>query len=241
MNNDMNLDSASPAPGKSVRKGVAIGLTAGLLGGAAAGFAFGVPGLTSAASPSVVQQTEDTVPADPATDPADADTVDADTVDAGTRLPEVLQPLVDDGTITAEQADAVTAHLKESLPERGGGHGHGGGLGHAGGGLGRFLGESSDAVTELLGIDAETLREELRDGATLAEVATAHGVDTQTLIDTLVATATAHIDEAVTDGRIDAAEAEERKATLVERVTDRVNGVRPERPAADDTPVTTED
>ena len=30
---------------------------------------------------------------------------------------EALQPLVDDGTITAEQADAVVTQLKESLPE----------------------------------------------------------------------------------------------------------------------------
>jgi hypothetical protein len=98
-------------------------------------------------------------------------------------------------------------------------------------------------LTELLGIDAETLRAELRDGATLAEVATAQGVEAQTLIDTLVDTATAHIDEAVADGRIDAAEAEEAKATLVERVTDRVNGVRPDRPEHPDrpAPTTTED
>ena len=70
-------------------------------------------------------------------------------------------------------------------------------------------------------------------GARLAEVATAHGVDPQAVIDTLVTAATAEIDQAVTDGRIDADKADEIKATLEERVTDRVNGVRPERPAHD--------
>jgi len=254
-NADMQPQSAPS--GRSVRKGLAIGLTAGVLGGAAAGFAFGVPGLSSAASPSVVQQTEDSVPSSdpvttestPAADPA----APAPDEEAGTRLRDALQPLVDDGTITAAQADAVVAQLKESLP--GPGAGHGGGPmfgdhrgGHGGGEFGRFFGEASDALTELFGIDAATLRDELSSGSTLADVAAAHGVDTQTVIDTLVTAATAEVDQAVADGRIDADKADEIKATLEERVTDRVNGVRPERPGHDETgddapdvPVTTED
>jgi hypothetical protein len=260
MDNEMNSPHTQPgdanpggmrneaaSSGRSVRKGLAIGLTAGVLGGAAAGFAFGVPGLSSAASPSVVQQTEDSVPSsDSATEstPAADPVAPASDELAGTRLRDAIQPLVDAGTITAAQADAVVAQLEDSFPGRGAGH-RGGPMGgdhrggHGGGGFGRFFGEASDALTELLGIDAATLREELESGSTLAEVATAHGVDTQVVIDTLVTAAAAQIDQAVTDGRIDADKADEIKATLEERVTDRVNGVRPDRPADDE--VTTED
>jgi len=101
---DVQTDTA-PA-GKSVRKGLAIGLTAGLLGGAAAGFAFGVPGLSGAASPSVVQQTEDTVPStDPATTDAETSTVPVPDVEAGTRLREALQPLAGDHGATGPLDD----------------------------------------------------------------------------------------------------------------------------------------
>ena len=146
MDNDNEMQAAidpeeAPASSNSAKsyraRGVTIGLAAGLLGGAAAGFAFGVPGLSNAASPSaVVQQTPDTTPDDstPADTTPDDTTTDESTAspDSGTRLREALQPLVDDGTITAEQADAVVAQLKESLPDHGGRFGRGG-PGHRGG------------------------------------------------------------------------------------------------------------
>jgi hypothetical protein len=44
------------------------------------------------------------------------------------------------------------------------------------------------------------------------------------VIDALVADATARLDEAVADGRLDADRAEEIKADLVERITAKVNG-----------------
>ena len=56
--------------------------------------------------------------------------------------------------------------LLERLPERGEGR-----QGHRGKAFG--LGVASDALTDLLGIDGEELRTQLRDGATLAEIADA--------------------------------------------------------------------
>ena len=137
--------------GQSIRKGLAIGLTAGVLGGAAAGFAFGVPGLSGAASPSVVQQTEDPVPSsDPrrptrAPDPTGGTGSDEE---PGTRLRDALQPLVDDGTITAAQADAVVAQLQDSLPGRGAGHG--GGRWVAVTAAGTVAANSADSIGEVL-------------------------------------------------------------------------------------------
>ena len=222
MNND-NIDTAGSS-GK--RRGLTIGLAGGLLAGTAAGLVFGVPGLSSAASdtPSVapaalVQQTDETEPTD-ALDPADAP-------EMGTRLRETLQPLVDDGTVTPEQADAVTAHLVENRPERPDGEGRGPG-GHRGGPgmLGRGVGP--DALTDLLGIDAQDLRTQLRDGATLAEIATAQGVAVQEVVDELVGELQERLDNAVADGRFDQAEADEKAADAEAKITDMVNNGRPD-------------
>ena len=57
-----------------------------------------------------------------------------------------------------------------------------GGAGH-----GRFRIVNAEVIAGALGIDVETLRDELRSGATVAEIAEANGVDPQVVIDALVA------------------------------------------------------
>ena len=84
------------------RRGLTIGLAGGLLAGTAAGLVLGVPGLSSAASELSSVAPAALVAAD-RRDPA----APADAPNPGERLREALQPLVDDGTISAEQADAV--------------------------------------------------------------------------------------------------------------------------------------
>ncbi|MGH9247147.1 MAG: hypothetical protein ACRD29_23060 [Acidimicrobiales bacterium] len=78
-----------------------------------------------------------------------------------------------------------------------------------------------DVAAEALGLTADELRDELADGTTIAEVAEAEGVDVQTVIDALVAAATAEIDEAVAD--LDADDAEELEADLADRLAEFVN------------------
>ncbi|MDA0203097.1 MAG: hypothetical protein O2870_06960, partial [Actinobacteria bacterium] len=134
-------------------------VTAGLVAGGAIGFAAGVPGLTSAADAPMVGSVDS----------------EYQGVARSERLRDALQPLVDDTTIDGEQADAVSEHLAATLPRRG--------EGQRGG---RALGAHSEVVTELLGVDAETLRGELAAGSTLAEVAEANGVSTDDLVAALV-------------------------------------------------------
>lgn len=212
---------------RSSKKGLTVGLTAGLLGGAAAGMVLGVPGLSSAAESdiepvAIVQQVDDTV--------APSDVAPDERPDPGTRLRDVLQPLVDDSTLTAVQADAVADHLvanRPDRPDRGDrgdrrGHGPGGRFGRLGGGA------ASEAVTDLLGIDQEAIVEQLRAGSPLADIANANGVDTDTLVDTLVAEAQARIDAAIEAGNVEADQVADRLANLEEQITARVNGERPE-------------
>lgn len=96
---------------------------------------------------------------------------------------------------------------------------------HRGGTLGRFGRGGTwfgmgDTLTEVLGIDAESLPEQLKGGSTLADIAAEQGVAVADVIDALV---TAITDKAAEHDReidVDA---------VTERITAFVNGERPER------------
>jgi uncharacterized protein YidB (DUF937 family) len=79
-------------------------------------------------------------------------------------------------------------------------------------------------LAEVISISNDELRDALRDGRTLAEIADANGVDPQRVVDVLVDNATERLDAAVAAGRIDEATAEERKDSLPDRAAKLVNG-----------------
>lgn len=148
-------------------------------------------------------------------------------VDPTSKLTAVLQPLVDAGTITASQRDAVVTALAAAGPI-GGGRGMGGPGGpHGPGGRGGLAGEDLDVVAKALGIDSATLTTDLQGGKTIAAEATAKGVDVNVVIKTLADSESAEIDQRVTDGSMTADQATTAKTTVTQRVTDMVNGVRP--------------
>jgi hypothetical protein len=89
---------------------------------------------------------------------------------------------------------------------------------------GHILAFSLKTAAETIGIEPGKLMEALRSGSTIADVATANGIDPQAVIDALVAEATARIDQAVADGKIDAGRAAEMKANLAGHLTNLVNG-----------------
>jgi polyhydroxyalkanoate synthesis regulator phasin len=176
-----------------------VGLAATLVAGGAGALALVGPGL------SLAQETVQ-----------DEATTAAEAPERGERLSDALQPLVDDGTLTAEQRDAVVATLAEAMPR--GGHG----------GPGRHGGPALDAAADVLGMSEDDLRTAVRDGQSLADVAAATGVDVQTVIDGLVTRAQEHLAEEVAEGDLTQEEADERLATVTERVTAMVNGERSE-------------
>jgi hypothetical protein len=130
----------------------------------------------------------------------------------------VLDGLVDQGTITEAQADAVAEALQEARPEPMPGFGPWGPGGLFDVGV-AVLDEAADAI----GIEEDELLDAMRDGQTIAEVAEREGVDPQTVIDALVAATRERLDEAVADGRIEQADADERLAEATERITEFVN------------------
>jgi polyhydroxyalkanoate synthesis regulator phasin len=126
-------------------------------------------------------------------------------------LESTLDPLVQDGTITQAQADKVIDAIVAAAPMRGGMKGR----------------MPLDVVAGALGISEDALRSELDGTKSIADIAKARGVDVQKVIDALVADATKRIDEAVTAGKLTAAQAATAKSTLTERITERVNKVGP--------------
>lgn len=90
---------------------------------------------------------------------------------------------------------------------------------HRGGKFGQF--GASNTLTELFGIDAETLSDKLKDGSTLADIAAEEDVDVSDVVDALV---TAFSERAAEhDREIDAEE-------LRTKITALVNGEKHERP-----------
>lgn len=72
-----------------------------------------------------------------------------------------------------------------------------------------FRGEALATAAEVLGLSEDDLRTQLADGASIAQVAEAQGVDVQAVVDALVADATERLDEI--------------EAELPDRMTDLVN------------------
>ncbi len=92
--------------------------------------------------------------------------------------------------------------------------GHGGHGGSHGGRLGLA------AAVEALGMTEDERRTAAEEGTTLAELAQAEGVSTDTLVDALVAARSERLAEAVTEGRLTQAEADEKAADLGTRITE---------------------
>jgi hypothetical protein len=200
------------------RRNAALGVTAGVLGGGAIGLLMTMPSLTSAASDDA---TTDAAASGAAIALQDDGEAPDERPEPGEKLRELLQDLVDDGTISSAQADAVTEHLVENRPERD--HGR-----HRRGPHVR-PGRDGDVIAGLLGIEVEALRDELRAGNSIADIAAANDVDVQIVIDALIDEAAAHLEQAVADDRLTDDEAADRLARISERIEAGVNRTPPVR------------
>jgi gas vesicle protein len=213
------------------KKFVIAGLTAGLVAGSGAGLILSQSGFAGASSaPAIVATVGDST-----------GTADQGRPDPSTRIAEVLQPLVENGTLTQAQLDTVVQTLADNMPQGGrGGRGDHGGRGGRGdhGGRGQ-RGEHLEAAATALGVTADELRTELQAGKTIAQVAADQGVDVQDVIDALVAEVKEHLDEEVASGEHTQEEADAKLAEATTRITDRVNNGKPDMPPADQPPVTT--
>ena len=169
----------------------------------------------------------------PALAQTDTETTTTDAT-AENEVPSHLQDLVDDGTITQEQLDTIVERFSardgNGRPE--GFEGRPEGVGGPGGFHGQRPGgpafADSDVVADALGLTADELSEARQSGQSISEIASANGVDVNTLIAEMVQTSNDELDEKVASGEISSEDAEDIRSGIEERVTNRVNGERPD-------------
>jgi len=89
--------------------------------------------------------------------------------------------------------------------------------------------ERISVLTGVLGISEDALQVARESGQSIADVAAAQGVPVDDVLDVIVASRTARIQARVDAGDLTQAEADERIAGLVERITERVNTAPGER------------
>jgi|DEB0MinimDraft_10_1074344.scaffolds.fasta_scaffold02973_2 hypothetical protein len=180
----------------------AAALAASTLAGIGAGAVMFVPGLASADDNAAVLNQANAF---------------AQNEDRAVHLTETLQPLVDDGTLTEAQRDAVVDTLQTARANHEG-------IGRRNGGPG------GGVVAGLLDMTGEELHDAIESGSTIADMAAEQGVNIDDIVAAIVDQAEARVATAVDSGRIDQATADEMLANAEARAQDMVNGERPARP-----------
>lgn len=145
-----------------------------------------------------------------------------------------LDQAVKDGKLTQAQADRMKQRLANGeLPLGGpGGPGRPGGRGghflfRGPGGPGHGGGPGLDAAAQYLGLSEQALHQRLEQGKTLADVAKAQGKSLDGLEQAIVADTKTHLDQAVKDGKLTQAQADDLLKRLQSHVGDIVNGKGP--------------
>jgi DNA-directed RNA polymerase specialized sigma subunit len=123
---------------------------------------------------------------------------------------EVLDGLVEDGTITEDQRQRIATAFEERFIRFGTGH---------------HRTPHLETIAAVLNMDVDDLAAELKDGASIADIAGEAKVEA--VVDALVAEHENRITEAVADGRLTQEEAEEARTALADRVNAMVNGEHP--------------
>ena len=176
-----------------MRRKIVLAATAGVL--TFGGLAVAVPAMADDETPT------------PTTTPSSATAED--------RIRDALSGLVDDGSLTQEQADEVATTLTDA--------GVGPWGGHDGRGWGGAWGAGLSVAAETLGLSEDELRTALEaDGATLASVAEDQGVAVSDLVAALVGEARERIATAVEEHGMPQERADEVLADLETRVTELV-------------------
>ena len=153
--------------------------------------------------------------------PASATTSDNAVTSRLANIKSALSGLVSDGTLTQSQADKVAGTLDNKLPKLGE-RGPGGRFG----GMGKI---QREAAAKALGLTPDKLQTALKGGKSLADVAKSQKVSVDSLVKAMVTAVEGELATAVKDGTLTQAKADKMKSSLTQRITNRVNRVRPDR------------
>jgi len=141
------------------------------------------------------------------------------------KFKDVLDGLVQNGTISQDQEDKIIQAFKDAKPEKQPGTGPLGRHGRLG--PGEIVKGMIDVAANTIGVQPSDLANELKSGKSVADVATAHNVDPQTVVQAIVDAGNKKVDEAVTNGKLTSAQGDKIKSHLSDAATKFVNHTRP--------------
>ena len=145
------------------------------------------------------------------------------------QLESRLRMAVQEDKLTAEQAQKILAAAREALPNILDHPAALGGVDFNPGPEHRLGKASLNVAADAIGISPQDLLKELRGGQTIAQVAVAHNVPVQTVINEMVAAANAAIDKAAAEGKIKPENVSRAKEKALAAITKLVNEGRPPR------------
>ena len=129
---------------------------------------------------------------------------------------------VADGRLTKAEGDAIKARIQSGD--------FGPGIGFGFGGMHVGFGVELGAAATYLGLTEAQLRSDVESGQSLAQIATSQGKSVDGLKQALVADAKSHLDQAVKDGKLTAAQETQFLNDLSSRIDDLVNHTGPVGP-----------
>jgi hypothetical protein len=143
---------------------------------------------------------------------------------------EVITKAVQDGKITQQQADRM---LENGMLGFGPGMmgGRGAGRGMMGGGYGPMMGGSANSLVavaaEKLDMTVADVQAQLQAGKTIAALAEEKGIDVQTIVDAFLAQRQEWLTQAVAEGRLTQAQADQMMENMREMVEQHIQGTLP--------------
>jgi hypothetical protein len=139
-----------------------------------------------------------------------------------TTLTDDINQAVTDGRMTQERADQMLTNLEDTVTRAVNGELFPNRLdrGPVENAYGRIL---VQAAADATGLDASDIRQQLRDGSTLADVISANGGDVDAVVSSAVTAATEQINAALADGRLSQEHADQLLANLSDQFTALVN------------------
>jgi tape measure domain-containing protein len=133
---------------------------------------------------------------------------------------DVLDNLVSNGTITQAQEDAIIKAMADAFAS-GGSHG-----GRADGLRVRVLEGMLQVSADKIGVSVDDLKSALKSGQSVADVAKAHSVNPSDVVTAIVDAGNTKLAQAVTDGKLTQAQADQLKGRLPQAADRFVNHTR---------------
>jgi len=135
------------------------------------------------------------------------------------QLTERINEDVKAGRLTEERAKVMKADMDKHIADMINGKMHG--FGHRPMGTNPF---HSEKLLNLLNLDAESLKTEIKAGKTLLTIAEERGISEQSLKETLKNEMTQHLEQGIKEGKIPADKAEKMKANMENRIDNMIHG-----------------